>query len=88
MGTMAKARIVKIGNSHGIRIPKLLLEQVGLGTDVEVEARGRELVVRSAHHARAGWDEQFRVMAERGDDRLLDAETPSLTQWDETEWQW
>jgi antitoxin MazE len=31
-----KARIVAIGNSQGIRIPKPLLEQAGLTGDVEL----------------------------------------------------
>jgi len=35
---------------------------------------------------RAGWAEQFRLMAERGDDKLLDEPVP--TAWDETEWEW
>ena len=37
---------------------------------------------------REGWEEQFRVMAERGDDRLLDGDVPSLTTWDAEEWEW
>ena len=88
MSTPVRARIVKIGNSQGIRIPKVLLEQVGLGVEVEVEARGDELIVRSARHARAGWREQFELMAERGDDQLLDPDTTGLTEWDKEEWEW
>ena len=33
-----KTRIVSIGNSQGIRIPKLLLEQTGLSGEVEIRA--------------------------------------------------
>ncbi len=38
--------------------------------------------------ARCGWDERFQAMAAAGDDRLLDAECPNLTQWDAEEWDW
>lgn len=38
--------------------------------------------------ARAGWDEAFRRMAECGDDTLLDADIPSTSEWDGTEWEW
>ena len=86
MGMAIRTRLIKIGNSQGIRIPKALIEQVGLGQDVEVEAQDGQLVIRPVRHPRAGWDAEFRAMAARGDDRLLDAETP--TQWDETEWHW
>ena len=47
-----KARIVKIGNSRGIRIPKLLLDQADLGEEVELELQGEQIVIRSAHRAR------------------------------------
>ena len=81
-----KTRIIKIGNSRGIRIPKLLIEQVGIGTEVEIAVEKDQLVVRSASSPRQGWDAQFRAMAEHGDDRLLD--TPVLTEWDSSEWKW
>jgi antitoxin MazE len=86
MGMAIRTRLIKIGNSQGIRIPKALIEQVGLGQDVEVEAQDGQLVIRPVRHPRAGWEAEFRAMAARGDDRLLDAETP--TQWDESEWHW
>ena len=41
-----------------------------------------------AHTPRQGWEEQFRQLAESGDDALLDADASSLTEWDETEWEW
>jgi antitoxin MazE len=48
-----KARIVRIGNSQGIRIPKPLLEQTGLTDEVELEVEGDCLVVRSPGRPRA-----------------------------------
>lgn len=88
MGTAVQARVVRIGNSQGIRIPKPLLEQAGLGERVEIEAQEGQLVIRPGRRLRAGWEEQFQAMAERGDDRLLDGEQAGPAQWDEDEWQW
>ncbi len=89
MSTIVKTNIVKIGNSHGIRIPKLLLEQIGLMGQVEVEAQSHQLVVRPiVKTTREGWAEKFQEMAARGDDTLLDEETFIASQWDEEEWQW
>jgi antitoxin component of MazEF toxin-antitoxin module len=34
-----RARIVKIGNSQGIRIPKPLLEQLKINEDVDIEVK-------------------------------------------------
>ncbi|WP_017298230.1 AbrB/MazE/SpoVT family DNA-binding domain-containing protein [Nodosilinea nodulosa] len=86
MGTAIRTRIVKIGNSQGIRIPRLLLEQSGLTADVEVVVEGDHLVIRTASHQRMGWDAAFAAMAENCDDNLLDA--TSTTDWDDAEWEW
>lgn len=82
-----KARIVPIGNSHGIRIPKPLLEQTGLSGEVEISAERDCLVIRPASRPRANWAAAFRKMADRGDDALLHGE-PSQSDWDKDEWQW
>ena len=83
-----KTRIVRIGNSRGVRIPKLLLEQTGLDNEVAIEAEGNCLVIRPASRPREGWDEAFRAMAEAGDDKLLDGDLVSTSKWDEKEWEW
>lgn len=67
-----KTRIIKIGNSQGIRIPKVLLEQAGLGEEVELDVSNHQILIRAVGKPRQGWDEAFRAMAEAGDDRLLD----------------
>ena len=83
-----KTKIVRIGNSRGIRIPKTLIEQCGLEDTVQLEVEHGCLVVRAAEKARLGWDEAFRRMAEHGDDELLDREASSQTDWDTAEWDW
>ena len=88
MTATVKTRIVKIGNSQGIRIPKPILEQLGFTEEVELEVLPNQLVVRSAYPPRYGWEEQFKAMAQEGDDQLLDAEALTLTEWDEREWEW
>jgi antitoxin MazE len=82
-----KARIVKIGNSRGIRIPKPLIAQTGLKDEVEITVEENRLVISSAERPRAGWVEAFREMARRGDDALLDSDRIG-TKWDEEEWEW
>lgn len=87
MSTVIKTRLIKIGNSHGVRIPKVVRDQVGLTDAIELEIQGAQLVVRSSSAPRAAWADQFRQMAEHHDDALLDPAIPTTT-WDETEWEW
>jgi antitoxin MazE len=88
MSTRIKTRIIKIGNSHGIRIPKPLLEQSGLGEEVELAVQQDQIVIRPSRRPREGWEEQCRLMAARGDDQLLDGDIPGLSSWDAEEWEW
>lgn len=81
-----KVRLISIGNSRGIRIPKTILEECRLEDTVELQARRGKLVVKPAGKARQGWDEAYRRMAEAKDDALLDE--PIATAWDKTKWRW
>jgi antitoxin MazE len=83
-----RASIVRIGNSQGIRIPKVVLEQTRLHGEVELEVQDRKIVISPVKKPRQDWDKQFKLMAERGDDKLLDSEVVSLTSFDEEEWEW
>ncbi len=60
MNTITRTRIVKIGNSQGIRIPKLMLEQLGLEREVELVMQADVLLIRAARHPRQGWEEKFK----------------------------
>lgn len=81
-----KGRIVRVGNSRGVRLPKPLLEQAGLHEEVEIYAERGRIVIESATRPRMGWADAARRMAEAGDDGLLDESTP--TRFDSEEWSW
>jgi antitoxin MazE len=83
-----KTHIVRIGNSQGVRIPKFLLEQTGLKGEVEITAQDDSVVIRPLKRPREDWDTAFQEMAQRGDDALLDDAAPTLSSWDEEEWEW
>lgn len=81
-----KARLVRIGNSRGVRLPKAVIEQARLTDEVELEVRGATVVIAAAKRPREGWAEAARELHASGGDRLLDPATP--TAFEETEWQW
>jgi antitoxin MazE len=83
---IAKARIVRIGNSRGIRVSKSMLDHAQLPEEVELQAEPGRLVVRPARGPRAGWAMAARAMRSAGEDRLLDA--PTRTKFDDEEWEW
>ncbi len=77
MGAMIRTRIIKIGDSQGVRIPKVLLEQSGLDTEVEIGVQGKELIICKAPQLRSGWDHALASMAEQQNDALLDDAKPN-----------
>ena len=83
---ITKTRIVQIGNSKGIRVPKALLEQAQLPDEIELQEEHGRLIVRAAQGPRAGWADAAKAMHALGDDQLLDATTS--TKFDEKEWRW
>jgi len=81
-----KTRIVRIGNSQGIRIPKPLLEQAGLGDEVELRLEPEGILLAAASAPRTGWAEAAQELRERGGEDVLDGFVSS--DFDEREWQW
>ena len=82
-----KTSIVTIGNSQGIRIPKILLEQSKLSGEVELEVKGESIVILPARKPRQNWDEEFqRALAEDGEEEMLGGDVQN--DFDEEEWEW
>ena len=86
MNKTVRTKVVKIGNSRGITIPRTLLEQADFTDEVEMTVEGNRLVIQSVLHHRQGWEAKFVEMAQCGDDHLLDEPAPISL--DESEWIW
>jgi len=81
-----KARIVRIGNSRGIRLPKSLIEQAGLGEEVELRVQEGAILIQATTGTRAGWAAAAQRLAAEEGGGIVDEPTP--TRFDETEWRW
>lgn len=81
-----KTSIIQIGNSQGIRIPKVLLEETRITGEVDLERHPDGILIRNAQKPRSGWEEAFKAMAESSDDEI--ANVPSVSSFDKKEWQW
>ena len=81
-----KTKIIRIGNSRGVRIPKLLLEQAGLDEEVRLRVVESGIIIEGASAPRGGWSDSAELLRRRGEDTLLDG--PDATAFDESEWEW
>ena len=81
-----KTKLIQIGNSRGVRLPKPLIKEAGLEIEVDIRARKGEIVISPVGKARSGWEAAAKRIHDRKADTLLDKETP--TTFDKDEWQW
>ena len=80
-----RSKIVRMGNSQGVRLPKLMIEQAGLSHEVELRVEAGQIVIAAPRVARAGWAEAAERARAAGHDAL---ETSGSTKFDRTEWEW
>jgi antitoxin MazE len=78
---VVRAKLVKIGNSRGIRLAKPLLQVAGLTDEVEIEIAPGVLNIRTSLQPRAGWAEAAAACDAEG---LLDEMT--TTRFDDKQW--
>lgn len=84
-----KTKVVKIGNSRGIRIPKSVIDESGLKSEVELEVINGQIIIKSISQNRDSWDSAFKKMAKNRDDILFDSSTlTEQSTWDKEEWEW
>jgi antitoxin MazE len=80
-----KTRLIRIGNSRGVRLPKAIIAQAGLTEKVELGVRDGAVIIAPAVRPRRGWADAAAHMRTHNDDRLLDSPIPNF---DEKEWKW
>ena len=83
-----ETKLVKIGNSFGIRLPKSLIQQYDLSENIEIDPIEDGILIRSRKKARIGWTEQLQLAIQNGhtpDDELLEGFSDEFT---DKEWQW
>jgi antitoxin MazE len=61
-------KVVPIGNSRGIRLPKVLLDKYAIRDAVVVEESDRGLLLRGTNDVRLSWEETYREMARARED--------------------
>ena len=79
-----RTRIVRIGNSRGVRIPKALLEESGLAEDVELESTDGVIVIRPVCDPREGWEQAVESVGPA--ELIIQDDIPNT--FDSEEWTW
>jgi antitoxin MazE len=81
-----ETRLIQIGNSQGVRLPKGVIAQAELTTQLELEVANGAVIIRAARRTRQGWEQAAAGCHAEGADQLAD--------WDATvgdfhgAWEW
>ena len=65
-------KLIKVGNSQGIRLPKAIIEQAGLEKDLDLSIENGAVIIRPVHSVRKGWARAAAECRAAGDDLLED----------------
>jgi antitoxin MazE len=71
-----KTRLLKIGNSWGVRIPKRLLEEAGLEEAVELAVESGQIIIRPLEQK------------PRAPNTLTQGRLKTPLRWEDDEWEW
>jgi len=78
-------KVVPIGNSRGVRLPKATLAKYSIKESVVMEEREEGILLRSKKDNRLSWEETFRDMA-REKEAWSDLESATADGLDKESW--
>jgi antitoxin MazE len=80
-------RLIRIGNSQGIRLPKHVVERLNLTGEIEliIDDDAKQIHMRPIGSPRHGWEKYFQEMHASQDDIQLIDDGIDL---DNEEWEW
>jgi antitoxin MazE len=58
------AKLIPIGNSKGVRIPKALLQKYGLKDSLILEETDKGLLLRNKEESKLSWEDTYKTMAD------------------------
>ena len=82
-----KIKLINIGNSKGLRLPKTIIQQYKIGEDLQIELQEDGILLKPLTKPRAGWSEQFEKAVkpiEKQEKNWMEARN----RFDKEEWTW
>ncbi len=58
-----EAKLIKIGNSQGIRLPKWMVSKYGFGNRIILEETEEGVLIRTAQGGKLSWEDTYKEMA-------------------------
>jgi len=59
-----EAKLIKIGNSQGLRLPKGLISKYGLGDQVVLEECPEGILIHATQQQKLSWEDTYKAMVQ------------------------
>jgi len=54
-----RVKLIQIGNSVGVRLPKNVVQDCGFETEIEMNVQDKSVILTAPHDDRTAWNELF-----------------------------
>ena len=81
-----RIKLIDIGNSKGIRLPKTLISQYHLEDEISIEPFKDGLLIKSVGKSRVGWEKAFKE--NYTEDKNIKDWTGIQNKFDQEDWTW
>jgi len=80
-----RAKVIRIGNSKGIRIPAYILKECNIKEKIRLEVKDSKIIITPMDKPRKNWDKKFKEMKNNREDKLIISDNVGL---DAEDWEW
>jgi len=77
---LLEVKLIKIGNSQGIRLPKKIISKYGLGNLVLLEETPAGILIHAANGGKLSWEDTYREMSSVEQDKWTDWQNMDIDQ--------
>ena len=85
MSVALKTKVIRVGNSQGVLIPKTWIKQLDLNGDVEMTIEEEKIIVQKSSRLRDDWRVKFEKAIKGKESEKIDFLHNSF---DDKEWEW
>ncbi len=68
MAHVNELKLVRIGNSKGIRIPKSILQKYGFSDSIQIEEKENGIMLHSSNVSKLSWEDTYKAMRSEDED--------------------
>lgn len=68
MAQVSELKLVKIGNSKGIRIPKSILQKYGFTGSIQIEEKEDGILLHSSKISKLSWEDTYKAIRSEHED--------------------